>query len=81
MPEGTPPMTRSEFIAFLTEFARTARTTPERWENDTLESYLEACAAWLEDSDGYYENWGLPLPEDGPWNLVADMLQAGRVYE
>lgn len=75
------PMTRAEFIDFLTEFARSARTTPDKWENDSLESYLEACAAWLADSDKVYRNWGKPLPDDGPWNLVADMLQAGRIYE
>lgn len=50
------------------------------WENDTLASYLEAMAGWLEDCDGFYANQGRPLPTN-PWEILADALRAARIYE
>jgi hypothetical protein len=50
------------------------------WENRTLEQYLEALRAWLNDCDGYYENLGRPVPDNG-WEIIADALQAARSYE
>ena len=50
------------------------------WENDTLPSYLEALAGWLEDCEGYYANKGRPLPLDS-WEIMADALRAARIYE
>lgn len=49
------------------------------WENATLPAYLEALAAWLRDSDGFYSNQGREVP-DG-WRVMADALQAATNYE
>jgi hypothetical protein len=49
------------------------------WENATLPAYLEALAAWLRDSDGFYANQGREVP-DG-WHVMADALQAATIYE
>ncbi|MCW2984425.1 MAG: hypothetical protein JWR63_1995 [Conexibacter sp.] len=50
------------------------------WENSTLERYLDALAAWTEDSAGYYESRGEPTP-DLDWSAFADALAAAKSYE
>ena len=42
--------TREDTIATLRQLLLELEEKPETWENPTLESYLEAMAAWLEDS-------------------------------
>ncbi|WP_420851969.1 DUF7660 family protein [Paenibacillus allorhizoplanae] len=44
------------------------------WENQTLESFLEAMAAWLNDSND--ANSKTPT-----WSLLATSLLAGKAYE
>jgi hypothetical protein len=61
--------------------AESVRSRPETWENDTLERFLEAWAAWLADAGGWFERQGRPVPDQPTWDLVADMVRAARVYE
>jgi hypothetical protein len=68
----------SEFIAAL---ADDCAADPEAWENVTLHQYLLALTGWLEASDGYYRNFGLPVPQTPSWKTIAEMLIAARVYE
>ena len=51
------------------------------WENDTLDSFLEALSAWVGDMDGFYQNQGLPVPDPPTWKSIAEMLTAASVYE
>ena len=55
-------------------------SSSEDWANRSLETYLEAMAAWLEDAEGYYANMGRPIPSNA-WEIIADALQAARGYE
>lgn len=50
------------------------KTTPESWENLTLDRYLDAMAAWLEAS----EKKGDVAPS---WDLFIQMLEAAKIYE
>ena len=70
--------TVAELIRRLTREFETS-TTPT-WENRTLESYLEALSAWLDDCEGYYDNLGRQIPENA-WEILTDGLQAARSYE
>ena len=63
--------------SLISEFER---STPATWENRTVESYVEALSAWLDDCEGYYENLGRTVPENG-WEILADALQAAKSYE
>ena len=47
---------------------------PDEIENLTLDSYLEAMAAWLE---GYQKKYDEPLT----WELVTRMIRAASIYE
>lgn len=51
------------------------------WENPTLERYLEALAAWIHSSDGWYRNFNREMPPNGDWTLFARALSAAVVYE
>ncbi|MEU9890659.1 hypothetical protein [Sphaerisporangium sp. NPDC051011] len=51
------------------------------WENDRLDRFLEALAAWISSSPGYYRNTGRPAPEDATWSFFANALGAATIYE
>ncbi|MFI5590505.1 hypothetical protein ACIA5G_36050 [Amycolatopsis sp. NPDC051758] len=53
---------------------------PPDWENDTLPRYLDALAAWLQGSEGYFANQGRPIPADG-WEIIRVALEAATIYE
>lgn len=74
-------MTRNELAGFVDQLADSLLESPESWENDTIERFLRAWSAWLNDMDGYFLNQGQAVPESPSWQLVAQMLLAARVYE
>jgi hypothetical protein len=50
------------------------------WENDTLDSFLEAFGALLDAMENAYHNEKLPMETD-PWVVVAEALRGARYYE
>ncbi len=72
---------REEFISFLDAFLNDLRRNPTEWENSTLDSYLEAMKAWVEDSDGYYSDKGQTLPQAPSWRTIAEILISSKYYE
>jgi hypothetical protein len=73
--------TRKDFAVFLHELHQEHRDNPQAWENNTLERFLEALAAWTEDMDGFYLNQKQKLPEHLEWKTFAHMLVAATMYE
>lgn len=73
--------TREDFVAFVQELLRDLNAIPDEWENSTLESYLEAMAAWTEDAEGYYTNQRVPLPQHPSWRMLGEILLASKYYE
>ena len=73
--------TRKDFVSFVYGLREDFCKNPESWPNDTLGTFLEALAAWIEDIEGYYLNKGQPVPEKPDWQMIADMLFAARIYE
>ena len=47
------------------------------WENGSIESFLEAAAAWAED----WKSSPQYCPPANPWNRCAQILYAGKFYE
>ena len=72
---------RDDFLVFLKEFITEIHT--EDFENNTLDSFLEAMKNWIEDMDGYYKNIGMREYNDKTlnWSMLADILNASRIYE
>jgi hypothetical protein len=46
-----------------------------------LPTFLEAIAAWVADSEGFFRSIGQPIPTPETWKLVAIVLQAATIYE
>ena len=74
-------VSRDDLVAFVRRLRCDLLENRDAWENSTLDSYLEAMAAWIEDSDGYYRNMGQPVPQTPSWKTLADILLAAKVYE
>jgi hypothetical protein len=73
--------TRKDFVTFVHELLHNLQSTPGEWENRSLESYLEAFAAWVEDCEGFYANRDEKFPEDPSWKFLGEALLAARIYE
>ncbi|MFF8617294.1 hypothetical protein [Streptomyces sp. NPDC015350] len=72
---------RDELVAFVRELHRDYLRRGHEWENQNLDHFLGALAAWMDDSPGWYRNLGKRLPEEGDWAFLARALQAATVYE
>lgn len=73
--------TRHDLARFVHALRESLLSDPETWENQTLDRYLEALAAWIADMEGYFKNQGVPEPEQPDWRLVGQMLFAASIYE
>ena len=73
--------TRDDLTLFIHHLVRDLHTCPERWENTSLETYLAAIGAWLQDMEGYYRNRGETAPQQPTWKHVGEILLAARIYE
>jgi hypothetical protein len=51
-----------------------------KWENQTLDDFLESFSGMLEDMEHVYENERVP-PEPDPWVVLARALRGARYYE
>jgi hypothetical protein len=72
---------REDLAALIRSLADDFRRKPEEWENGDLTSYLEAMAAWVDDSDGYHRNRGEAVPDQATWKALGQILLAAKVYE
>ncbi|NBN65928.1 DUF7660 family protein [Pannonibacter tanglangensis] len=73
--------TRDDFIEFIGALRRDLKSCPDDWQNPTLDGFLEALAAWVQDMDGYYQNNSLPVTLLPNWKNVAEMMLAAKHYE
>ena len=73
--------TKDDLSALVRALQHNLKDHPEEWENDDLSSYLEAMAAWIDDTRGYFKNMGETSPEYPTWKAVGQMLLAASAYE
>jgi hypothetical protein len=72
---------RGDFVEFTKALRKDLQDNPTSWENPTLERFLEALGAWVEDMDGYYLNQGKFVPIQPDWKVIGDILMAAKMYE
>lgn len=66
---------RQEVVGLLSEMlSELEQEGGVKWENNTLPRFLEAMCAWLTDAQ-FEDQSGVS------WDLVKDLLIAGKVYE
>ena len=80
-PEPSGVRSREDFAEFLRLLRDDLRTRPERWENVTLGSFLEAFAAISESCPGWISNGVRDEVEAPSWQLFADLIDAAAIYE
>jgi hypothetical protein len=66
------------FLAFVQALLIDRRCNAERWENSSIESFLEAASAWAEDS-AFGSKQGLLTAS--LWKKFATFLYCGKIYE
>ncbi|MEU4426179.1 hypothetical protein AB0F81_36630 [Actinoplanes sp. NPDC024001] len=57
------------------------RAHPQAWENPTLERFLDALAAGLDDLGALHTNRGEAMPSEPSWKLLAECLVMATGYE
>jgi hypothetical protein len=76
---------RQSFVEFLTLFRDDLKLNSDKWENKTLDDFLEAMIRYADDIEGFYNNTRSPgeqLNADIPtWGTFANILRGARVYE
>jgi hypothetical protein len=72
---------REDLIQFINHLRMDLQTNKDEWENITLEDFLEAMEAWVNDMEGYYLNSNQPVPKQPSWKTFADILYASSMYE
>lgn len=73
---------RQDFLIFFRKFIE--EMGAENFEKNTLDGFLKAMESWIGDMDGYYKNIGQEKychDEILDWCMLADMLNAARIYE
>ncbi len=74
--------TKKDFEEFLKLLVKEYKMSPGEWENNTLESYLEALQFYTQDIEGYYSNMNISFDPNNPtWKNFADILLGAIVYE
>ncbi|MED4229384.1 hypothetical protein [Neobacillus cucumis] len=72
---------RADLIKFIHHLRMDLQTNKDEWENITLEDFLEAMDAWVNDIEGYYVNSNQSVPKQPSWKTIADILYASSMYE
>jgi len=73
--------TSKDLSKFVENLRQDLLANPDKWENENLDTFLNALAAWVSDLDGYYLNNKKQIPEATTWQTVALILLAARSYE
>ncbi len=73
---------RDSFIQLLKLMQADLQQNKEDWENNKLESFLEAMGRYAEDIQGYYDFNKQNINADVPsWKVFADIMRGAIVYE
>jgi hypothetical protein len=73
---------KNSFIIFLGNLHQDYLQNPDKWENKTLEAFLEAMVSYSENIQGYYDNTNQQVDSNiASWKVFADMLKGASMYE
>jgi len=75
-------MTKIDFIEFLKEFRKDLNDNQSKWQNVTLDDFLEAMERYTSDVQGYYDNMNLKIDSNvATWDNFKTILKGAAVYE
>lgn len=70
-----------DLAEFIEALRADLRCNPEEWENPTLESFLDAAAAWVGSMENAYRNTQRVFPSEPSWKTVGEIFLAAKIYE
>ena len=73
--------TKKDFIRFVKLLETDFITNQEEWENTSIDMFLDALAAWTEDTERFGENCNEEISKNIPWRVFAEILLASKIYE
>lgn len=70
---------KEDFLSFIQRLVVDYRENPQKWENKSVDEYLQAMISWIEDFSSSEFN-------DIDWNKIdyitlAKLLYMGKIYE
>lgn len=74
-------ITKEDLADFLSGLREELTNNPGEWENQTLESFLDAMESWIRAIDDYSRNTGDIETLNPSWKTFAKILCAAKVYE
>jgi hypothetical protein len=77
---ATEIQTREDFAQFAERLSANYRKRRGEWQNDRLDRFLDAIAAFSNDYESFERNTASDAAAN-PWRLAATMLLAAKVYE
>lgn len=66
--------TKADVVQTLNTLHADLRNNPEKWGNPSLDQFLDAMSAWLDSAR-------LRTVDEPSWELICEMLEAGKIYE
>src|SRR6185369_14084029 len=73
---------REDFSFFLLQLHKDFLLNGLKWENNRLESFLEAMIAYTNDLHGFYKHSDSEVDAEVPsWRSFADILLGATLYE
>lgn len=74
-------VTNKDLAGFIDQLRADLLSNADDWENNDLERFLEAMAAWVNSMENAYKNTGREFPDQPSWKMIADILYAAKMYE
>lgn len=72
---------KEDLAEFIMKLRDDLRVNAESWDNQNLDQFLEAMAAWVSAMDFWAKNKGIPQVESPSWKMIAQILYAAKIYE
>ncbi len=73
---------RQSFADFLKLLRKDFIENPSEWENNSLDTFLDAMSDYVEDIQGYYDNTKQDVNADNAsWKIFSDIFLGARIYE
>lgn len=73
--------TKEDLADFVSGLREELKKSPDEWENQTLDRYLDAMESWIRVIDAYSKNTGDIEALSPSWKTFAKILCAAKVYE
>ncbi len=73
--------TKQDVVRFINALRKDLKNNKDEWQNWSLDDYLGAVEAWLNDSEGVVMNSGKAVEDLPKWELIATVLYSGKIYE